>query len=265
MAWRSTGRTNEELVNNLRTHNVISSDRVHSVMMAVDRGFFISHDPYEDRPQSIGYSATISAPHMHAYALNVLESRLQPGARALDVGSGSGFLTACFALMVGTNGLAVGIEHVEELTKLSTSNIQNWLNSRPMYNGSVVDLTLGKSIKLVTGDGRQGYLPHAPYDVIHVGAAAPTIPQALVAQLKPNGRLVCPVGPPGGNQVLYQVDKDPTGHHVTETALMGPRPDHKLVRRHSLSPSHNPLGVQTPRVVKIYKHKASPPLPQSNG
>ncbi|VDN98047.1 unnamed protein product [Rodentolepis nana] len=180
MSWRSTGRTNEELVNNLRSHNVISSDRVHSVMMTVDRGYFIGHNPYEDRPQSIGYSATISAPHMHAYTLNVLEPKLQPGARVLDVGSGSGILTACFALMVGPNGLAVGIEHVEELTHLSARNIQNWLNSRPMYNGSAVDCTLGNNILLVTGDGRQGYPPHAPYDLIHVGAAAPSIPQEVI-------------------------------------------------------------------------------------
>ncbi|VDO12070.1 unnamed protein product [Rodentolepis nana] len=43
----------------------------------------------------------------------------------------------------------------------------------------------------------------------------------MVAQLKPNGQMICPVGPPGGNQVLYQVVKDRTGRHVTETALMG--------------------------------------------
>lgn len=49
----------------------------------------------------------------------------------------------------------------------------------------------------------------------------PSFLSQLVAQLKPNGRLICPVGPPGGNQVLYQVDKDRTGRHVTETALMG--------------------------------------------
>lgn len=48
-----------------------------------------------------------------------------------------------------------------------------------MYDGSIVDLVLGENIKLITGDGRQGYPQHAKYDVIHVGAAAPTIPQAV--------------------------------------------------------------------------------------
>lgn len=75
----------------------------------------------------------------------------------------------------------MGIEHVEELTKLSTVNVQSWLDSKPMYNGSAVDLRLGEQIKLVTGDGRQGYLPDAPYDAIHVGAAAPSIPQPVSA------------------------------------------------------------------------------------
>lgn len=68
---------------------------------------------------------------------------------------------------------------MDELTKLSASNVQSWLSSRPVYNGSVVDLKLDEQIKLVTGDGRQGYLPDAPYDAIHVGAAAPSIPQAV--------------------------------------------------------------------------------------
>ena len=55
---------------------------------------------FSDSPQGIGYGVTISAPHMHAYALDVLNKHLTEGKSALDVGSGSGYLTACMARMV---------------------------------------------------------------------------------------------------------------------------------------------------------------------
>lgn len=55
------------------------------------------------------------------------------------------------------------------------------------------------------GDGRNGYEEHAPYDIIHVGAAAPKTPDVLLSQLKPGGRLICPVGPQYGAQNLEQV------------------------------------------------------------
>lgn len=58
---------------------------------------------------------------------------------------------------------------------------------------------------MLEGDGRNGYAEHAPYDVIHVGAAAPTTPDVLLSQLKPGGRLICPVGPQYGAQNLEQV------------------------------------------------------------
>lgn len=57
-----------------------------------------------DSPQSIGYGVTISAPHMHAHALELLKDQLTPGENALDVGSGSGYLTTCMAIMLGENG-----------------------------------------------------------------------------------------------------------------------------------------------------------------
>ena len=69
-------------------------------MLEVDRKFFAPSDSYADSPQSIGFGATISAPHMHAYALEVLHDKLKKGAKVLDVGSGTGYLTACFAAMV---------------------------------------------------------------------------------------------------------------------------------------------------------------------
>ena len=90
-------------------------------MLAVDRAYFSPRNPYEDSPQSIGsgkrpkthvpnrfrfltvclsQGATISAPHMHAYALEALTDHIKEGAKVLDVGSGTGYLTACFAIMV---------------------------------------------------------------------------------------------------------------------------------------------------------------------
>lgn len=80
-----------------------------------------------DAPEGIGHGATISAPHMHAIALEQLQSAIKPGARVLDVGSGSGYLAVCFAhmvcsistflfdshvLQVGEDGRVIGIDHV---------------------------------------------------------------------------------------------------------------------------------------------------------
>merc|ERR1719369_2212272 len=80
-------------------------------MVRVDRGNYVSTNPYMDSPQSIGYKVTISAPHMHAYALELLKDHLVEGAHALDVGSGSGYLTACMGYLVGETGKVVGIDH----------------------------------------------------------------------------------------------------------------------------------------------------------
>ena len=123
MAWRSSGRTNQDLINNLvcrfflidilinflfgfdniSANRVITNSSVKNAMLAVDRAFFSPREPYMDSPQSIGYNVTISAPHMHAYALEVLKDHLKEGSKALDVGSGSGYLTACMAMMVKKN------------------------------------------------------------------------------------------------------------------------------------------------------------------
>lgn len=210
MAWRSHGRSNIDLIRNLKENGVIKSDIVESAMKQVDRADYVSNNPYMDTPQSIGYGVTISAPHMHAYALELLKDKLVSGEKALDVGSGSGYLTACMAIMMGAKGRAIGIDHIPELVQQSITNVKK-------HNE---ELLKSNRMKLIDGDGREGYVSEAPYNAIHVGAAAPSLPQKLIEQLKPGGRLIVPVGSSHGNQLLEQIDKQMDGN-ITRKQLMG--------------------------------------------
>ncbi|KAI9315211.1 protein-L-isoaspartate O-methyltransferase [Dichotomocladium elegans] len=199
MAWTCSGDTNDELVERLKQAGIISNQRVIDAMRVIDRKDYCPRYAYYDEPQSIGYGATISAPHMHGYALEKLQDYLQPGMRALDVGSGSGYLTACMAEMVGPEGKVVGIEHIEPLVELSEKNMAkrhaDWLRE-------------GR-VKFIAGDGRLGYPADSGYDCIHVGAASSKKPTALLDQLKAPGRCFVPVGM--ASQAIMMYDKDENG------------------------------------------------------
>ncbi|KAF8931006.1 hypothetical protein BGZ58_007907, partial [Dissophora ornata] len=208
MAWRCSGVSNSDLVNRLSQSRLIKTEEVKQAMLAVDRAHYSKFKPYEDAPQTIGYNATISAPHMHAAALESLSLYLFPGAKVLDVGSGSGYLAACMAEMVGPQGRVVGVDHIPELVELSTSNT---LKDHPEY------LQDGR-IAYHAADGRVGFPQDAPYDCIHVGAAADSMHEELVEQLNTPGRMFIPVGD-GDGQAIYVVDKDKDGQ-VTKKKTM---------------------------------------------
>lgn len=117
-------------------------------MLKVDRAHYCpSDEPYLDRPCEIGFGATISAPHMHAAALETLKDKLKDGAKVLDVGSGSGYLTACMAHMVGPSGVVYGVDHIKNLVDQSIVNITN--DCKDLLNSGRVKITGKYFLKLI--------------------------------------------------------------------------------------------------------------------
>ncbi|XP_034187523.1 protein-L-isoaspartate(D-aspartate) O-methyltransferase [Osmia lignaria lignaria] len=205
MAWHCSGTTNQEMVSKLKEAGILTTDRAEAAMLAVDRAKYCHEpDPYLDRPRNIGYNVTISAPHMHAYALSILSDQLFDGAKALDVGSGSGYLSACMGYMVGSRGHVIGIDHIPELIEMATKNVRE----------DCTHFLKEGRVKFIVGDGRLGRAADGPYNAIHVGAAADVLPEQLIDQLAPGGRLICPVVTIEGFrrlQDLLQVDKNIDG------------------------------------------------------
>ena len=181
--------------------NMIQTEKVAKVMLDVDRNNYDPRNQYVNSPQYIGYNVTISAPHMHAFALEHLSDFCTKGAHILDVGSGSGFLTVALSKMANDSGTVVGIEHIPELYNFGISNVKK-IHGNLLEKGKIV---------FVKGDGREGCKKYAPYKAIHVGAASEKIPAALTEQLACNGRMFIPLGKKGETQYIYLVDKDSNG------------------------------------------------------
>jgi protein-L-isoaspartate(D-aspartate) O-methyltransferase len=153
----------------------------------VPRERFVRRDladvAYQDRPLPIGHGQTISQPRMVALMLQQLA--LTGVERVLEVGSGSGYQTALLAQLAGH---VTGVELVPELV----AEAKRILESLGYAN---VELHLaGEAL---------GWPAGGPYDAIIVAAAAPRIPQSLVDQLAPGGRLVIPVGSREGQDLMF--------------------------------------------------------------
>lgn len=265
MAWRSHGATNRELIENLWTNKLIKDARVKEAFLKastfsphpirggphhpslstdalpppphlqVDRAHYAAAHPYDDRPQSIGHDATISAPHMHASAVEsllpyILPTEANPAPRVLDIGSGSGYLTHVLAELVGDKGTVVGVEHIPELAELGRRNMAK------SAEGSAF-LAAGRA-RFRVGDGRKGWVEEEAreaeretvrergngWDAIHVGASAVKVHDELVDQLRSPGRLFIPVDDDESRleQYIWTVDKDEEGN-VVKKRLFGVR------------------------------------------
>jgi protein-L-isoaspartate(D-aspartate) O-methyltransferase len=177
---------------------------VAAAMRRVPRHRFVSphlgNEAYADTPLPLGRTrSTISAPHMVALMLEWAE--LAPGLRVLELGSGSGYLAALAAELVGPGGHVVAVELVESLIE----------ESRKVLS----ELGYGESVEVQPGDAREGWPSGAPYDRILVSFATPEIFPEWKRQLATPGILVAPVGPPSG-QVLRRVRHRAEGDRLEE-------------------------------------------------
>ena len=171
----------KKLVNSLKLQGIIKSKEVENAFLKVPRHLFVPEDlvedAYVDAPLPIGAGQTISAPHMVAIMLELLE--LKKGQKVLEIGAGSGWNACLIAEIIGEDGKVYTIERIPEIADFAKRNVE-----KAGYD----------NVEVIVGDGTLGYEPAKPYDRIMVTAAAPIIPDPLLKQLRRNGILLAPVG-----------------------------------------------------------------------
>lgn len=147
-------------------------------------------DAYVDAPLPIGRGQTISQPYIVALMTELL--RVRPGDRVLDVGTGSGYQAAILAEL----GCEVhSVERIPELADRAARDLAR----------------LGYDVRVHVGDGARGWPEAAPFDAIVVTAAPERVPERLIEQLRPGGRMVVPVGSRWGAQSLELIERSEDG------------------------------------------------------
>lgn len=186
-------RDRRRLVDRLRAEGIEDLAVLHAVD-AVPRHWFVPpelhHRAYDLAPLPIGQGQTISSPVIHALSLELAD--VGSGDRVLEVGTGSGYQTALLA------ALGAEVYSIERLASLA-------------FRAREALETHGFDVHLRVGDGSAGWPEAAPFDAIIVGAAAPRVPGALLAQLADGGRLIVPVGE--REQALFRITREGDEFH----------------------------------------------------
>lgn len=181
----------------------ITAPAVVDAMRSVPRHLFVPDDyrdqAYADHALPIGYGQSISQPYIVALMTDALD--LEPDDNVLEIGTGSGYQAAVLAEIVD---YVYTIEIIGALAERAAQTLAS-----AGYD----------NVEVLHADGYFGWEEHAPFDAIIVTAAPDHIPPPLMAQLADGGRLVIPVGPPGGYQELWLVER--SGDTFTTTSLGG--------------------------------------------
>lgn len=168
------------------------SSNVLDVMKHIPRHKFVQYnnieEAYIDRPLNIGHAQTISQPYIVALMTSLIQPK--PTDKVLDIGTGSGYQTAILAKMVNT---VYTLEIISNLAQLAQERFRQ------------LNIT---NIVCANKSGMQGWLEYAPFDSIIVAAAAKEIPDALLTQLKPGGKMVIPLEDQFGEQQLFLIQKN---------------------------------------------------------
>ena len=188
-------RQREEMVRTQLAERGIHDLRVLDAMRKVPRHEFVPEafrtDAYGDHPLPIGEGQTISQPYIVAAMLEHLA--LEATDRVLEVGTGSGYVTALLSLL---SAEVYSVERHAALAATAESTLR-----RLEYRNVIIRV----------GDGSQGWIEHAPFDAILVSAATAEMPPMLFAQLREGGRMMVPVGPPFSQelQLIFNVSGEP--------------------------------------------------------
>ncbi len=181
----------------------VVDDAVLRAMRKVPRHLFVPEEhqnlAYEDRPLPIGHGQTISQPYIVAIMTELL--KLESQHRVLEVGTGSGYQAAVLAEIAGE---VYSVEIVESLAMLARERL------------AALDY---RNVTVRAGDGYLGWPEYAPFDAIIATAAPKDVPQSLIDQLKPGGRMVLPVGPAWRTQMLKLVERHSDGS-ITRDNIM---------------------------------------------